>query len=140
MSNVNDNELRQALSVLDAYKAQLEALTGQAQLFEMSLEESVRAKTTLEAMITAKKGDTVLVPIGAAAFVPMIVAKDADALVGIGSRITVKKSLQDAVEIMNANIEELTAAMKKVTETINNVDKEAMKLSAAVQQEYQRRQ
>ena len=137
---MNDNELRQALSVLDAYKAQLEALTGQAQLFEMSLEESVRAKTTLEAMITAKKGDTVLVPIGAAAFVPMIVAKDADALVGIGSRITVKKSLQDAVEIMNANIEELTAAMKKVTETINNVDKEAMKLSAAVQQEYQRRQ
>ena len=140
MSNVNDNELRQALSVLDAYKAQLEALTGQAQLFEMSLEETVRAKNTLEAMVAAKKGDTVLVPIGAATFVPMIVAGDVDALVGIGSRVTVEKSLKDTIAYLDSNIEEISAAMKKATEAINNVDNEARKLSAAVQQEYQRRQ
>ena len=137
---MNDNELRQALSVLEAYKGQLDALTGQAQLFQMSLEETMRARETLRALISAKKGDEVLIPIGAATFVPMIVTGDPKAVVGVGARISVGKSLEDAITFMDSNIEEIEAAMKKATEAINSVDNEARKLSAAVQQEYQRRQ
>ena len=140
MSKVNDNELRQALSIIEAYKGQLEALSGQAQLFEMSLEETIRARDTLKALKSAKKGDEILVPVGAATFVPMIVAGKQEALVGVGARITLEKNLDEAVEFINANIEEITAALKKATEAINNVDSEARKLSAAVQAEYQRRQ
>ena len=106
----------------------------------MSLEETMRAKNTLESMITAKKGDMILVPIGAATFVPVIASGDTKALVGVGARVSVEKSLQDAIAFLDSNIEEMSAAMKKATEAINGVENEAKKLSAAVQAEYQRRQ
>ena len=40
---MNDDELRQALATLEAYKNQLNALTQQSQLLQMSFEETVRA-------------------------------------------------------------------------------------------------
>lgn len=137
---MNDNELRQAMSVLDAYQGQLEALSGQAQLLQMSFEESVRAKDTLEAIAKAKEGDEILIPIGAATFVPSVIPKNKKAVVGVGSRVSLEKDLDAAVEFMKNNISELSEALKKAESAIKEVDEAARKLSAAVQQEYQRRQ
>lgn len=137
---VNDDELRQALTVLDTYKMQLEALGGQAQLLQMSLEESMRARDTIESLKNAKEGDEILVPVGASSFVPAKVTSSKKAIVGVGNRMSVEKSLDEAVEYMKATVEEISEALKKANETMREIDNAARGLTVAVQQEYQRRQ
>jgi len=132
--------LRQALTVLDTYKMQIDALTGQAQLLQMSLEESVRARDTLKALDNAKEGDEILIPVGASSFVPAKVSGSKTAVVGVGSRVSVEKGLGEAAEYMSSSAGEISEALKKATDALAEIDIAARNLSAAVQQEYQRRQ
>jgi len=137
---MNDDELRQALSVLDVYKTQLEALAQQAQIFQMSLEEAVKARETMRAFLNAKEGDELLIPVGGASFVSAKATGSRNAIVGIGSRISVDMELGDAVKYMDDTVKEISEALKKAGESISEMETNARNLSLAVQQEYQRRQ
>lgn len=137
---MNDDELRQAMAALDAYKNQLNALTQQSQLLQMSYEETLSASQTLKAMVDAKEGDEIMVPLGASSFVTAKVTSSPRAVVGIGNKISVEKSLDEAVEYMTSNLNEIADALKKLSESMQEMDAAARNLSVAVQQEYQRRQ
>lgn len=137
---MNDDELRQAIAALDAYKNQLNALTQQSQLLQMSYEETLGATQTLKAMVNAKEGDEIMVPVGASSFVTARVTSTPKAVVGVGNKISVEKSLDEAVEYMTSNLSEISDALKKLTESMQEMDAAARNLSVAVQQEYQRRQ
>lgn len=137
---MNDDELRQTMSTLDAYKGQLDAMAQQSQLLQLSLEEAMRARDTLKALNDAKEGDEILVPAGASSFVTAKLTSKKTALVNIGNRTSVEKSFDDAVEYMTGNIDEITEALKKITETMNKMNNDARSLAAVIQQEYQRRQ
>ena len=137
---MNDDELRQALAALDAYKNQLTALTQQSQLLQMSYEETVTATQTLSSLINAKEGDEIMVPVGASSFVTAKVTSAPKAVVGVGNKVSVEKPLDEAVEYMKSNLAEITDALKKLNESMQEMDAAARNLSLAVQQEYQRRQ
>lgn len=137
---MNDDELRQAMAALDAYKNQLNALTQQSQLLQMSYEETLSASQTLKAMVDAKEGDEIMVPLGASSFVTAKVTSSPRAVVGISNKISVEKSLDEAVEYMTSNLNEIADALKKLSESMQEMDAAARNLSVAVQQEYQRRQ
>ena len=137
---MNDDELRQALAALDAYKNQLAALTQQSQLLQMSYEETLGATQTLSSLIDAKEGDEIMVPVGASSFVTAKVTSSPKAVVGVGNKVSVEKSLDEAVEYMKSNLAEITDALKKLNESMQEMDAAARNLSLAVQQEYQRRQ
>ena len=138
--NMNDDELRQALAALDAYKNQLNALTQQSQLLQMSYEETLSASRTLASLVDAKEGDEIMVPVGASSFVTAKVTSSPKAIVGIGNKVSVEKELGEAVEYMKSNLAEITDALKKLNESMQEMDAAARNLSLAVQQEYQRRQ
>ncbi len=137
---MNDDELRQALAALEAYKNQLDALTQQSQLLQMSYQETLAASQTLASLVNAKEGDEIMVPVGASSFVTAKVTSSPKAVVGIGNKVSVEKNLEDAVEFMKANLAEITDALTKLTESMQEMDAAARNLSMAVQQEYQRRQ
>ncbi|MCL1904853.1 MAG: prefoldin subunit alpha [Methanomassiliicoccaceae archaeon] len=137
---MNDDELRQALNALDVYKSQLDALANQAQIFQVSLEEAIRSRETMKAFLNAKAGDDILVPVGAASYVSAKATGDNKAIVGIGSRISVEKDLPAAVEFMEQSVKEITDALKRTGDAINETEATARNLSLAVQQEYERRQ
>ena len=137
---MNDDELRQALTVREAYMSQLDMLTQQVQLLQMSVEEAARARDTLKNLKDAKEGDEILIPIGAASFIPAKVSNTGKAVVGIGNRVSVEKSIDDAVAYMKSNVDEISAALKKAVETLNEVETAARNLTAAINQESQRRQ
>lgn len=137
---MNDDELRQTMSTLDAYKGQLDAMAQQSQLLQLSLEEAMRARDTLKALNDAKEGDEILVPAGASSFVTAKLTSKKTALVNIGNRTSVEKSFDEAIEYMTGNIDEITEALKKITETMNKMNNDARSLAAVIQQEYQRRQ
>ena len=54
---MNDDEFRQAMATLEAYKVQLDAMAQQSNFFKLSLEETLRARDTLKAFANAKEGD-----------------------------------------------------------------------------------
>ena len=137
---MNDDEFRQALSMLDIYKSQLDALANQAQIFQMSFEEALRGRETMKAFLGAKDGDEILVPVGASSFVFAKASGNGKALVGIGNRMSAEKSLDDAVKHLDESVKEISEAMKKIGETITETETNARNLSMVVQQEYQRRQ
>jgi prefoldin alpha subunit len=137
---MNDDELRQALSVLDAYQSQLEAFAQQAQIFKMSLEEALRARETMKAFLNAKEGDEILVPIGASSFVAAKASGNGKAIVGVGSRVSVEKNLDEAVAFMDETVKDISEALKKTSDNASEMEMNAKNLSMAVQQEYQRRQ
>lgn len=137
---MNDDELRQAMAALETFKAQLDTLTRQSQILQISLEDTVKAHETLKAIAAAKKGDEVLIPVGGSTMVRAIVSDNPNALVGIGTKLSVDMKVEDAIEYMSAGSKEITEALKKLTETIEEMSSKAQALQLAVQDEYRARQ
>ena len=134
---MNEAELRQAMSALELYRAQLESIAENQQLVQMSLEELARAKETLVRYKEAQEGSELLVPIGGNSFVFAKVATNSKAIVGIGSGVSVEKSMDEAVQTMESRANELMDTMKKLNERRVALEDQANQLSMAVQQEMQ---
>lgn len=138
--NLNDNELRQALAVMETYKERVEALTRQVQVLRVSLEEVTLTSTALNAFKDAKEGDEIMVPVGASSFITVKVTGNKNVVVSIGSNISVEKTTEDAIGYMEANIAEISEALKKSADMLNESQQALTNLSNAVQQEYLNRQ
>ena len=137
---MEDDELRQALAILETYNAQLEALNRQVRLLQVSLDDTTRARESFKALADAKEGDEILIPVGASSFIRAKVTDKKTAIVGIGNRISAEKDLTEATEFMDAGVAEITAALREAITALNGVEKMAAELTAAVENEYQNRQ
>ena len=138
--NMNDDEFRQAMAALEAYKVQLDAMAQQSNFFKLSLEETLRARDTLRAFADAKEGDEILVPAGASSFVIATVTSKRKAIVGIGNKVSIDMDLDEAAKYMADSAAEVQDALKKLSDAIQDMNVKARELQLAVQQEYQRRQ
>jgi|ADurb_Met_02_Slu_FD_contig_101_79835_length_2168_multi_5_in_0_out_0_3 prefoldin alpha subunit len=134
---MNEAELRQAMSTLEVFRAQLESIAQNQQLVQMSLEELGRARETLVQYQKAKEGDELLVPIGGSSFVFAKVAGETKAIVGIGTGVSVEKPIDDAIKTMDDRAAELMDSMKKLTERRMAIEEQAAALSQAVDMELQ---
>lgn len=134
---MNEQELRQAMSTLELFRAQLESIAENQQLIQISLEELGRARETLNQFQKAKEGDELLVPIGGNSFVFAKVATNAKAIVGIGTGISVEKSMDEAVKTMDDRSKELLDTMNKLNDRRLAIEEQANVLSQAVQEEVQ---
>lgn len=138
--NVNDDELRQMLALMESYKNRTEALSHQVNVLRSTLDEVNMANESIKALLAAKEGDEIMVPIGASSFMNVKVASNKNIIVGIGSNISVEKTPEDASRYMEANAAELTEALKKTVDALNEVQKALSTVSEAVQIEYMNRQ
>ena len=98
------------------------------------------AAESLKAFKDAKEGDEILVPAGASTFIPVKVTGNRKVIVGIGSNISVEKDVSDSVDYMDANSTEISEALKKSVEALNEAQNALTNITAAVQQEYSQRQ
>ncbi|MDN5357196.1 MAG: prefoldin subunit alpha [Candidatus Methanomethylophilaceae archaeon] len=137
---MEEKDLRQALQVLESYKGQMETLSRQINILQVSLEESVRARETLKAFADAKEGDEVLVPIGASVFVAAKVTGSREAIVGIGNRVSIDKDLTEATEYLGSGVVEIQEALKKASAAFSEMQSAANNLADAINAEYEARQ
>ena len=137
---MDDNELRQAIAVMETYKERVEALSRQVQLLRVSLDEVGMATAALKAFKDAKEGDEILVPVGASTFIPVQVTGNRKVIVGIGSNISVEKDAAESVDYMDANSAEINEALKKSVDALNEAQNALTTVSTTVQQEYANRQ
>lgn len=134
---MNEAELRQAMSALEMYRTQLESIAQNQQLVQLSLEELARAKETLAQYKNAPEGSELLVPIGGNSFVFAKVGSTSKAIVGIGTGVSVEKSVDEAITTMESRATELMDTMKKLDDRRVALEQQADQLSMAVQQEMQ---
>lgn len=126
--------------VLESYREQLDTLRRQITLVQSSLEESVRARETINRFKDAEEGDEIFVPIGASVFVPAKVTGKKQAIVGVGSRVSVEKRLQDTEDYVNSLVIELQESLKKINKAYSEIQAAAENLTATVNEEYSARQ
>lgn len=119
---VSETELRRALSVLDQYRAQLDALQRQHELLTLSLEELMRARETMSRYEQAGKGAPILVPIGGNAFLFGQIANPERTIVGIGSDLLVEETIPAAVERLEGRIKGLQEAIGGLGQRIAELD------------------
>ncbi len=137
---MEDNELRQAIAVMESYKERVDALSRQVQVLRVSLDEVTMASDAIKAFRDAKDGDEILVPVGAMSFIPVKVTGNRNVVVGVGSNISVEKDVAGSIEYMDANGAEINEALKKTVEALNEAQNALSELSAAIQHEYSNRQ
>ena len=137
---MNDDELRQMLALMESYKNRVEALNRQVTVLRSSLDEVNMADESIKALIGAKEGDEIMVPIGASSFMTVKVCSDKNIIVGVGSGISVEKTPEEADKYMEANAAELAEALKKTVDALNEMQKALSTVSEAVQAEYMNRQ
>lgn len=137
---MDDNELRQAMTLMETYKDRVEALSQQVQVLRVSLDEVTLAADAIKAFKDAKEGDEIMVPVGASSFITVKVTSNKNVIVGIGSNISVEKSAADACAYMDANAAEISDALKQSANTLNEAQQALTQLSNAVKQEYSARQ
>jgi len=128
------------LALMESYKQRTEALSRQVQVIRGTLDEVTMASESIKALAAAKEGDELLIPVGASSFINVKVTSNKNVVVGIGSDIAVEKNADDAEKFMEANAAELTQALKKTVDALQEVQQALTTVSEAVQQEYVNRQ
>lgn len=136
---MDDNELRQAMAAMESYKERAEALTRQVQVLRVSLEEVTMAADALKAFQNAKEGDEIMVPIGASSFITVKVTSNRNVVVDIGSNISVEKEVDDAINYMEGNGAEISEALKKTADALNETQQTLNNLASAIQANYESR-
>ncbi len=128
-----EEELSQSMEALEMAKQQLENMSKEAEILQMSLNEHIRALETLKAYAKVGEGKEILVPIGAGAFLPARSAGAATALVSVGAGLTVEKKVDEAVEALEKSAAEVEAEERKLLQNMKNLEKNAQVLSQRVQ-------
>ena len=136
---MNDEELRQAMQALESYQQQLESVERQARLLQNTRDEATRASRTIQALMDAKPGDELLVPIGSSCLITVNVSEKKKAVIGVGSKVSVEKDLPDALETLETTTKELNEAVQKTIGAMREIQGYVEQLTNAVQSEYSAR-
>jgi len=131
----SEQKLREDYSMLETVKAQLDALIKQQQLIQLAIEEHVRARETIKSVAKGAPGDELLIPLGADSYIHAKVSNNRDAIVGVGSGVSIKRSPEDTEKILDAKIDDLSRAFKTVGERAAQTDALVQDLSEKVQEQ-----
>lgn len=132
----SERQFREDYAMLETAKTQLDALMKQQQLIQMAVEEHVRARETIKSLSKGTPGDDVLIPIGADSYIHAKISDNRNAIVGVGSNTSIRRSPEEAEKILDEKIDELSRAFKTVTDRAAQTEAMIQELSEKVQQQY----
>jgi len=132
----SEQQVRESYMMLESAKAQLEGLAKQQDLIQLAVEEHVRARETIKEIAKGAADDEVLVPLGADSYIHAKVSDNKDAIVGVGSGISIRRSPEEAEKILDAKIDDLSRAFKSITDKAAQTEAMIQELSEKVQAQY----
>jgi prefoldin alpha subunit len=135
-----EQQLQEDYTMLETAKAQLEGLTRQQQLIQLAVDEHVRARETIKQIAKGSPGDEILVPVGADSYIHARISDSKDAIVGVGSGVSIKRSPEEAEKILDAKIDDLSRAFKSVTDKAAQTEALIQELTDRVQTQMDRMQ
>lgn len=140
MPAVDERQLREDYAALEAAKAQLEGLAKQQQLIQLAVEEHVRARETVKQLSDRPPGEELLIPIGADSYIHARISDDREAVIGVGSGISIKRTPKEAEQILDSKIDDLSRAFKSITDRAAQMEAMIQELSEKVQAQIERLQ
>lgn len=131
-----ESDLQNMLGILNQTRDQLEQFRTQAELLRISVEEHKTAVETLEAYKDLKKGEEVLVPVGANVFIHAHSTGSKVAITELGAGISAELPIEAAVEKLRKRVEKIEASRKKVVEGGQRLEASADSLEQQIQMAY----
>jgi len=132
----SEQQVRESYMMLESAKAQLEGLAKQQELIQLAVEEHVRARETIKEIAKGAAGDDVLIPLGADSYIHAKISDNKDAIVGVGSGISIRRSPEEAEKILDTKIDDLSRAFKSITDKAAQTEAMVQELSEKVQAQY----
>lgn len=134
-------ELQSLLLKAEQYKRQMEAINRQMQMMESTMEELRGSLAALSAIEETKEGTEVLVSIGSDSFIKAKLADTGRVIVGVGSSLSMEKSVPEARKYYEARLAQATEAQEKLrkaaletADAIRDLDEEYQRVVSHVQQ------
>ena len=128
----NEQELALNIQIL---QEQARIIASNVEKLTIYLQELNMSKTTVEGLKTLKKGDEILVPVGASTFIRARIEDTAGLIMGVGANVSVDRSVDEAttsleekITIIESKIRENQEAYIKVAQKLDELNAEAQKL------------
>lgn len=137
---MNENELRQTLSVMDNLKEQIESLSGQLQLIQDSVNDFSRAKETARQYTSSATDTEMMVSVGGGVYLPARIVNTGRGLVYTAAGYTFEEPVDRIVEIVDSRIKELVDASQKVYQRMSEMQNQLNTLQAMVEEEARKEQ
>jgi prefoldin alpha subunit len=129
-------QLQEAMMRLEMIKSQLEGLSQQGEIFEMTTTELQRAKETLTSLkdIDADVDKEILIPIGGDTFIYANVTDVKKILIGVGANTIIEQDMDQAIEKLDSRLDNLTKASQNIFQSITTLQQQATDLNSRIQE------
>jgi len=97
----------------------------------------VRARETIKSLAKGASRDEILIPIGADSYIFANVSDKRDAIVGVGSGTSIRRTPEEAEKFLDQKIDDLSRAFKTVGERAAQTEAVVQELSDRVQRMYE---
>lgn len=132
----SEQQVRDTYMMLESAKAQLEGLAKQQELIQLAVEEHVRARETIKQTAKGVAGDEILVPLGADSYIHARISNNKDAIVGVGSGVSIRRSPEEGEKILDSKIDNLSRAFKSIADKAAQTEALIQELTEKVQSQY----
>ncbi len=132
--------LQQAVTALEATRAQLESLGRQEETLRFSLQEYTRARDTMAKYKDEPVGTEILVPVGANSFLFAQITNVERCIVGLGAEVALDDRIESAIDRLETRIRELTTVQEDLLRRMVAIEGQVNDQSALVQEAYGRAQ
>ena len=129
----NDEELSKYMALIERYKEEMNALETQSSYLQAAIADYNKAKITLEHLSDKDKGTEILLPIGGSTFIDASVKETSKVLFDIGGGIVTEKKVEDAIKSIDKRIDDLQKTQERLVSSMQNLQAEAMEISAKAQ-------
>jgi prefoldin alpha subunit len=133
---MNEKEIAAAAQEFEMLQMQLENMNKQDELIRITLEEYTRARQALDELKDKKKGDKILVPIGANCWVHAELGDTSKAIASIGSNVAIGQKLDAIIERLDAQLEDIRKAQGELSAKMTKSEARARDLSVALEAVY----
>lgn len=129
----SQEDVERALAMAEQMRSQLAVLDEQRMVLSQNLDDLRRAVRTLEAMKTAKAGDTLLMPLGAGAYAQATLVAPDRVLANVGAGVHIESGPDAALARVNERAEATESALKRVAGDAARLEQELNALARALQ-------
>lgn len=139
VEDANTREMQMLQQYLSEFGQHFEVLSRQLELLEGRRIESLAAIETLSAL--QEDGDApVLLPVGGGASLRVKVLDADKILLNVGSDITIERNNAESREFIEDRIKEMEALGKKLTASMEHIQKQANEVTRRIEAAYQKAQ
>lgn len=134
--NVADKqeEVQEYLMKLEIIKTQLDSLSQQSEIFELSTNELMRAKETLKNIKDLDGNKEILIPIGGDTFIYANISDVKKILIGIGADVVIEQDTGNAITRLESRLDNLNKTSQSIIQTIRTLQQQANDINMKIQE------